>query len=152
MKGRRNEPLTVAKRAAFGLATVIYVFAASGLLSRLLERLPSWPLTLVLTVLWPLCSFAIVLAPLCVLAALARTRLLALTLSYVGLLYVGIWGGAVIGGQQLAFDPPPGHQVSWQIQVTNSFVFLAIFAVLQFAPTAAIWLVTRAFIDRGRRA
>lgn len=143
---------TVAKRAAFALATVIYVFIASGLLSRLLERLPSWQLTLVLTGLWPMCSFAIVLAPLCVLAALARTRLLALILSFVGLLYVGIWGGAVIGGQQLAFDAPPGLQLSWQTQVTSSFVLLAIFAVLQFPLTAAIWLVTRAFIDRGRLA
>lgn len=141
---------TGVKRLAYALATVAYVFVASGLLWRLLEKLPAWPAWLsLMTALLPMIFFAVVLAPLCVLAAFSNTRLLVLVLYYVVLIYVGIWGGAIIGGQQLAFDPPPGLRVSWQVQVANSFVFLALLGVLQFAPTCAIWLLTKALLGKG---
>jgi hypothetical protein len=140
----------IAKRAAFTLATLTYVFATSGLLWRLLEKLPGWPPAWsLLAGLLSICFFAVVLAPLCVLAAFSNTRLLVLVLYYFVLVYVGIWGGAIIGGQQLAFDPPPGLRVSWQVQVTNSFVFLALLGILQFAPTCVIWLVTKAILAKG---
>ena len=140
----------IVKRTAFTLATLTYVFVTSGLLWRLLEKLPRWPPALsLLAGLLSLCFFAVVLAPLCVLAAFSNTRLLVLVLYYFVLDYVGIWGGAIIGGQQLAFDPPPGLRVSWQVQVTNSFVFLGLLGILQFAPTCVIRLLTKAILGKG---
>jgi hypothetical protein len=138
------------KRAALTLATVIYVFVASGLLWRLTEKLPGWPPALsLLSGLLSLCFYAVVLSPLCVLAAFTNPRILALVLYYLGLLYVGIWGGAIIGGQQLAFDAPPGLRVSWQEQVMNSFVLLPLLGILQLAPTGAIWLLAKAIVGKG---
>ena len=143
---------TIVQRSVYALAIVAYVFVASGYFSRLAQATPprmgQFPVWFGGLATLYILSTPIVLAPLCVIAAMKHRSHGLLLLYYVGLLYVGIWGGVVLGHDQLAFDAPPGLQMPWQEQVTNSFVFLAISALLYLAPTGLIWGIARFLVLR----
>ncbi len=93
------------------------------------------------------CESSIVLVP-CASSPREGASITADFLSYLGLIYAGILGQAIIAGDPLTFDAPPGFVPPWQTQVTNSFVFLAIFALINLLPTLIIFVAARALVPQ----
>ena len=145
---------TIVKRATYALAAAVYMFLATGYLSRALDRMPPisllhFPFLFKALGNLPPFLFSVALAPLCVIAATSRPRYVLLLLSYIGLLYVGLLGKTVIAGELPSFGSG-GAPLSWQDYAIGLLSFLGIFALLNLVPTGAIWGIARALVLRRR--
>lgn len=136
----------ILKRAAYVFASMLYMFLGSGYLWRARNAQTFNQYAPFFAPWGPLIEFSIVLVPLCIIAARGRPHYVRLALNYLGLIYLGILGQTIIGGDPLTFDAPPGFVPLWQTQVTNSFVFLAIFALINLLPTLSIFVIARSFV------
>jgi hypothetical protein len=142
----------IVRRTVYALAIVGYVFVAFGCFSLLNQAEPprygQFPLLFAALVVLYFLQAPIIFAPLCVIAALKTRPLGLLFLYYVGLMYAGIWGVAVLGHMPLGIDAVPGLDYPWQEQLTYSFVFLAMWGVFNLVPTTLIWGVARFLVLR----
>ncbi len=131
------------KPRLLAVLAVCYVFVAAGYLALGLKALPAGFASSILDACNPFLGFALIIAPITIPEGLSQKRLVWFLLEYVVLVYVGIIGGAVIGRSDLAFDPPPGLVVTWQVEAINSFAFAALFGLLNLPATLLIWVVAR---------
>lgn len=133
------------KYIAYAIGAGAYMFFATILLGRIFllgdeymgVHLPALALF----------TYSIVLAPLTYIAALRRRPLARAVLWYCALSYVAVWGGAVGWRQYLSFgsDNAP---IGASEQVVNSFLFWMIFGGLNLPPTAILYGLLLAFVDR----
>ena len=140
------------RRAIYAIAVAAYVFLAAGLLHKALVAMMTNGVDGVRWAAVGLSLFetSIVLAPLCVIVSRFQVRIWLLLVCYVALTYVGLIGAAVIAGLPLSFGSPD-TPVSSQTQSITSLVFLVIFAVPSFLPTALIWGLAKAFYSQRSR-